>query len=484
MDAPDRARGGRARSLTSAGAYTFGLSLQRAIGLLMLPVYTRAVTQSEYGALGVLVAVYAGANVIFGLALDTAITRGYFQAADDRQRESQISALWRFLIVWPLAAATVLTLISWPLLSGKIEHVGELEIALTLYSAAVGTAAATVPLTVLRARQALRKYLQLTVLTAFSTPAFTVVFVVVLEEGVAGWFAGALLANLVALAASARVVPWRSTGSLTWSSVRPAVLFSIPLIPHAASHWALQLADRDVLAGLVSEERLGVYTLAANLASPLLMVVIALNQGYMPIYARSGTSENVADELRSTVVTQIAIVVFLTAVCAILSAPAVELLAPDSYGDASNLVPWIVLGYGFLGVYFVPMNGATLGAGRRLFAWVATLAAAATNVALLVIFVPGEGLTAAAVASAAGYLVLLISMSVWAHAGANTVRYDFRRICLTIGSGTLAFLAAVFTAPSALGASVAVRLVWIGVLAVVVTAIVGRRRVDGRSVSA
>ena len=38
-----------------------------------------------------------------------------------------------------------------------------------------------------------------------------------------------------------------------------------------------------------------------------------------------------------------------------------------------GIIAWIVLGYGFLGLYYIPMNGTSLGARRTRFVAVATL---------------------------------------------------------------------------------------------------------------
>jgi len=289
----------------------------------------------------------------------------------------------------------------------------------------------------------------------------TVLLVLVLDQGVRGWFIAGTATNAIGLAIAARIVPWHRRAGMDWQLVRSALVYSLPLMPHFLSQWALQLADRSVIAGLVSETRLGVYSLAANLTLPVMMLMIAVNQGFMPTYARSGTEAGSPEDLRRTVTTYTAIVVLLTVAGALLGPLAVGILAPPAYADAASLVPWLVLGYGFLGLYFIPMNGATLGAGRRLFAWVATLAAAAINLSLVVLLVPPYGLLGAAVASALGYFALLILIAVWAHSGLNTVTYDVRRTAVIALLAASAFVGAKVTAPAAVGPGLAISVAWV-----------------------
>lgn len=467
--------------------YSLGFAVQRALGIALLPFYTRALTPTEYGTLGVLLSVSAAATTIFSAALDTSITRNYFQLAETPERRGEyISSIWRFLVIYPTMGALVFSAITMPFVSG-VPTVGPLEILLTFIAASLTATATTLPLNVLRARRDLRGYLLVTGTLTIATPALTALFVIALDESVKGWFIAAAISNALAFVVAARVVPWQPGVKINWTLVRAALLFSAPLMPHLLSAWALQLADRLILTGLVSGSQLGVYSLASTLAAPLLMLVMALNGAFLPTYAAAGAQAATSDELRRTVTMQIAATAALTLACALLGADAARALAGPGYSGASSLVPWIVLGYGFLGCYFVPMNGATLGAGRRKFAWVATASSATTNVLLILIFVPSYGIYAAAVASAVGYLVLLVSMSLWAHRGDNPVEYDWFRLTAIVGAALVTYTAASVTKPGGIGGAVLVDACWLMVFGAA-TLVLGfpnqGRKLIGRAIAA
>jgi O-antigen/teichoic acid export membrane protein len=442
----------------------------------MLPFYTRAISPSQYGALGILLSLYTAVGVIFSVGLEPWIVRNYFQlAAEPERRQEQIDSIWRFLVVYPLVASTTLAAIAWPLL-GSSGSISGLDFSLMLFASAFNITATILPLAVLRARQDLRGYLWITAVSAVGTPAVTAIFVVVLHQGVRGWFLALVIVNFAALVTAMLVLPWRPHGNFNWRIVRVAVLFSIPLIPHFISSWALQLADRLVIAGIVSSAKLGIYSLASNLASPILMLVQALNQGFIPTYAKAGAERGHEKDLYNLVALQITAVIGLTLAGAMLGMSAVSLLTPHSYHGAAPLVPWIVLGYGFVGVYYVPMNGATVGSGRRNFAWVASASSAATNIALLLLLVPKYGVYSAAVASAIGYLVLLVLMAIWAHARHNPVKYDWAQICPAIVLAIAAYAGASVTVPHAPIAAIGVQVAWLIAFAAAVTALRFRSR--------
>jgi O-antigen/teichoic acid export membrane protein len=328
--------------------------------------------------------------------------------------------------------------------------------------------ATTVPFALLRARQDLRGYLWLTVSLAVTTPLLTWVFVVVFREGILGWFMAATGANAFAGLVAAAVVPWRRRVPFSSSALKAALIFCLPLFPHFVSHWALQVADRLVIAGIVSRASLGVYTLAASLAAPILSLVQALNSAFSPSYARAGAQPGLEADLAKIVVIQITAVVGITVAGALLAPSVIDILTPRSYHGAAGIAPWLVLGYGFVGLYFVPMNGAVLGAGRRRFAFVATVTCAALNIVLLVLFVPTNGIYAAAVADAAAYLMLLVLIAIWAHMRPNPVQYHWLPIGRVLVVGIVVYVGAALSAPPAKWGGLAVRLGWIAVFALCV----------------
>lgn len=449
------------RSLLSSMVYAFGFGVQGVIGALMLPVYTRVISPSEFGTLGILLSAYFAVGILFAVGLEPSIVRNYFQLASEPDRRQEfLDSLWRFLVVYPLVASLVLAAAAWPF-GRSAQYAGHLEVTLMLLAAALNAMATVLPLSVLRARQHLRGYLSMTLVPATLTPALTVFFVAFAGQGIRGWFLAALISSLATFAIAVKVVPWHPRARINWRMVRAALLFSLPLVPHFLSHWALQLADRWVIAGMVSASDLGTYTIAGVLATPVMMLVIALNQGLTPTYARAGARGHGDEELYNVVTLQLTVVVGLTLAGAVVGPSLVQVLTAPDYHGAAPLLPWIVLGYGFLGMYFVPMNGATLGAGRTTFAWIGTALSAAANIALLFILVPRYGLYSAAVASAIGYLLLLSITGVWAHARPNPVRYDWLRLGQALAAGSLAYLGALLTSPDSLVAAVAVQTGWL-----------------------
>lgn len=458
----DPAPGALGSAVRNSAVYAGAAVFQRGIVFLLLPVYTRVLAPAEYGRLSVLLAIAAAAVILLSCGMDTAFFRTYFALRSDPARQRRfVTTAWTFLLVVPPAIAALLALVAGPFLVHS-EVAPPAELALALAGAALLVSGTVVPLALLRAEERLRDYLVLAAVTAGTTAAFTLVAVVGLDAGVVGWLVAVLAANALTLATAIRIIPFRRAGGVDRRLLAGALALGLPLIAHMLSHWGLGISNRVVLAGMVSTSKVGIYALAANIALPVAIVVQGMAQGFMPSFARAATNDAALTALRRTINVQFLMVLAVTASGALLGPIAVRHLASPAYAGAAELVPWLALGYGLLGLYFIPMNAVALTAGRTRRVWIVTLCAAGTNLACLVALVPELGLLGAAVATPAGYLVLLVGVATFSRGADNPVRYDAGRM----RRGLLVFAAvyglAVATSGDSTLIDACIRIAWLG----------------------
>ncbi|WP_445148156.1 lipopolysaccharide biosynthesis protein [Baekduia sp. Peel2402] len=413
------------RPLTSAAVFAVAAAAQRALSLLLLPLYTRALTPAEYGDLSVILSFTTAAVIFLALGLDFALWRTYFGLENDPYRQMNLVwSAWVTTIISALVGTLLLSLGAVLFLRGS--RIEPIDAILGIASSGMLVISTTVPMTVLRAEQRLRDFLVLTAMSALLTASFTVCAVVLLHWGIKGWLAAALAANALGTLAAAAVVPFRRPDPMDWTGVRASLRLGVPLMPHFVSHWALQLADRLALTSLVSASLVGVYSLTANLSLPALIAVQSLNQGFMPMYARAAHRTDERAGLASIATKQLLLTSSVCLLCAIVLPSVVTVVAPSEYSSAASILPWLVLGYAFVGAYSIPMNGLSLVLGRTSFVWVTTALSAMLNLALIYIFVPDHGLVAAAIASAVAYFALLVGMTLYARRHHSPVRLDLR----------------------------------------------------------
>jgi O-antigen/teichoic acid export membrane protein len=125
-------------------------------------------------------------------------------------------------------------------------------------------------------------------------------------------------------------------------------------------------------------------------------------------------------------------------------------LGTDEYAAAEIVVPLLLLGYLFYGIYFNIDNGVVLRNRTGIYP-VVTGNAAACALLLNAWLVPRHGLVGAAIATAASYPVLVVLMYA-ASVRSRRIPYDFGRTAAPIGLAIGIFAAVTLAPPSARGA--------------------------------
>jgi O-antigen/teichoic acid export membrane protein len=174
------------------------------------------------------------------------------------------------------------------------------------------------------------------------------------------------------------------------------------------AHWGLSLSDRIVLASLVSDDDLGVYSLGYQAASFLGLLFTAVNWTAIPRYAKhQGDLDKGIAALRPTMVKQASVTLVLSLLWIVTVPATLRFIMPDSFRDSAGVVPWVTVGYCLLGLYYVPANILTLTLGDTRWLWIGTVVAAVSNVTFNLAIVPSLGIQGAAIGTAVAYGVLL-----------------------------------------------------------------------------
>lgn len=454
--------------MTATASYAAVSLVARGLPLLLLPIYTRALTPAEYGELGVLIALWIGLGFVFALGQEAALFRQLFRVGKDSEERRQfLQTAATLLTVVPLSAAAILAVPGVLVVYGRL-NVEPLDLALVLFGSAVFVSSTVLPFTVLRAEERIGDFIRLNALMTLITTALTVTFVVWLDWGVTGWLGGTILATLVTWVWTVRILPWPWGFKLHQGHFRELLRVGLPLIPHNLSLWGLQLANRVILIGLVTKAQVAIFTLAATLSLPVTLLGGALVYAVFPSYGRAATDPDRRKALAGTVTAQVAAVVSLGVAVALIAPIFCTMLFPPPYDQSAPLIPVIALGFTVGVLYTVPLNAAALLAGRTTFAWVASLTAAAANLAVLYAAVPSHGLEAAAVAVCIGNVVLFVGTVVYSRLVARgALEYEWRRLGWTVAVVSVCYVGAVTTTGHEGSVDLAARLLWLAAAAAI-----------------
>jgi len=418
--------------------YTAFTVAQRGIVFALLPVFAHALSPAGFGRLGVLIVLLQSAVLVFSFGQEFAMFRQWFQLGDDQdERRAYLRSLGTFLIAAPLCMACLLEIVVGAT-GADIASLPPRAVELAILAAALQATATIMPLSLLQAQERFQRYAIVSGTSTVLTSAFTVLAVVTLHWGVSGYAGGVAAAAIVTWLVAAIALPWPRVGVVRRAHVRQAMALGLPMLPHLVSSWAINLADRAVLVGLISLAALGRYTAASNLAWPVIVVSLALNQGTRPSYGRAGASTSEHGSLAALITMQFLFSATAGCAAALLGPPALVQLFPPSYQSAAPLIPWLAFGNALYAFYAVPMNAITIFGGKNKYVWVVTASAAAIQIGLLYVVVPSYGVLGAAIVSAGGSALFFAGIMIFERCviPGFHVHYDWLTICagfVTIG---------------------------------------------------
>ena len=429
--------------------YGLGTVLLRGINLLVLPLYTHYLTPEDYGIVAISASLTALLSLIMPLSLYSAILPFFFKIDSAPNRKRMMGSIWfgmigggfLFALVFELFGARIFDIIFPQLLFSPYGQISIWTAFFAIFS--------FFPLNIYQAEEKPQLYVYWTSAALLLTVALTVMFVVFLEKGAFGYLLGTLVANIIMAIPFTVLTLKKIDFRIDFSYLKEATVFSLPLLPHGISNWALAVSDRAILQFYVSVSALGIYSLGYTFGMIQIFIGVAITQAWIPFLFKRIADEGEAGEPRlARMITYY--VVFYSAVAiglCFFAKDVIYIFTNESFHAAADIVPVIVVAYLWNGLYIIPLNFLILKDRTKLVPLV-TIPAALINIALNIALVPHYGIAAAAWATFFAFLSQLLIVQVLAMR-VYPFPYEFRRIAavLLIAGGVIMLSGLIDTSP-------------------------------------
>jgi O-antigen/teichoic acid export membrane protein len=446
--------------LRHSAIYGLGSIVARVLGVLLLPLYTRYLSPSDYGLIETLIALSAVLTALVAQGMKSAFFRFYFDSVEPERRHLVVrTAFWYVMVASTAVTVVGIALapqISW-LLFATHGHSGLVIAAFVGFWAALNYEQMT---SLFRVEQRSTAYVAATLANVAITIAATIVLVVVFDKGplgvLVGNFTGTLIVYAALLLYSRRALGLQFDRSLYRAMNR----FGLPLVPSAVALWLTNFSDRFFLIKLADAHEAGLYSIGVRVASAIVLLLTAFRMAW-PAFAYSIEDDREAQRTYSFVLTYVVFVCCWLALALGLLAPwIVKLITTKPFYPAENIVAPLAFGVAAFGAFVVVQIGT--GRARQTRSnWLVTGAAAAVNVALNLALIPPYGRMGAAIASVVASTLLFVGMA-WRAQRVFPVSYQWRRVAtLALAAVGLTVLGKVLDVPlpAALGLSAAFPLV-------------------------
>ncbi len=255
--------------------------LNRTGSILLVPLYTRRLSTSEFGSWGFAVTLFSVAPPLLSLGLAAAIGRFFFDEIDPKKRDAKLGVIAGAIAVLSLSLGVVGQVILWALPRAHMAGLSQGQLQMVLWICA-SVPLAEVPIIYLRSSERALGAAALS-LGQFLLMIGTTSFLMLGRGlGVTGMLGGMLMTQ----GASAIFALWFIFTRLGPRYDRPVLIaaarFSLPLIPHLLGNGLLTSVDRWALAYHGRRDDLGLYTLASQLTTPIGIATSSWNDASAP----------------------------------------------------------------------------------------------------------------------------------------------------------------------------------------------------------
>lgn len=393
--------------LRNLAIYGLGDAATSLVSLLLLPVYTRFLTPSDYGVLAMLIVIEAVAKVTFRWGVDTAFMRLYYDCADTAARQRLASTITIFLLavnglLLVAGAASAGWVSAW--LFDTPRH--WLLIALTIANTFV-VGFYFIPMHVLRIDERSGQFIGLSFGRSVGTLILRLVLVVWAGMGVLGVVVADVVVTAVFTVVLSRWFAPLLRPVFSRAVLRDALGFGLPRIPHSLAHQVIGLADRYFLNAYGTLREVGLYSIGATFGLAPKLFLSAFEYAWTPFFL-GAMREPDATRTYSVVSTYVlALLVPIVAMVGAIAADVIRLTTTAQFHAASAVTPWIALSVMCQGVYILGSIGIVITKRTTLYP-LATGCAAVVGLLANVVLIPRHGMLGAAWANVIAYGTLTV----------------------------------------------------------------------------
>ena len=399
--------------------YGIGTVLQKIIGVILLPFYTRALIPAQYGVLDTLSTLTFFLSTIFGLGLAGATSRYFFIAeGDDEKKKLLYTSATIRLISYSIPAVLLIIFSS--------------EVSVILFDSNEYSPViiATAFLIYFSAQQAIQsqifrfyrepiKFTFVTVIKAIIYPASGILLVVVLQWGVLGATLASLITSVITLAIGYfYFVRKKYIRQFSWLWAKKMLKFGFPLIFASILSWVNSVSDRFFLLHYQDLSQIGLYSIASTFSQPILLVNAALTMAFgillMSLYSEEKDDNKPKTKAFLTKIwyTYLAVGISIGSVVSIFSYDLVNFITTPSYVGGILAIPFLLFSHLLFMSSEITGNGMTLKEQSKPYFWI-LLVAAGTNFGLNFYFVPNFGFVGAAITTIISNIIYFLVGYFW-----------------------------------------------------------------------
>lgn len=415
--------------LVHSSIYGLGTVLSRLVAFLLLPLYTRYLTPTDYGVLETIDVSTFLIGIVITVDIGRALSRFYYESDDLKLRNRVVSTTYLNYTIMVLLFAPALYFAADPLshlLFKSSDYALFLKVGLG--SMLLG-GYADIGMMYLRLLKQPFLFISITTLRLISLILLNVLFIVSYKMGILGILYSSLIVRAVISLSMTAAILWRTGLSFSASVSRDLFKYGLPIIPSNLANTAVKQSDKYFVLYLLSAADMGVYSVALKFGNTLhQMLTIPFNMAWVPrrfeimnrpeagqVYARVFTYSSL-------------LLIYLGLALSVLIPEILRVMVTPEFRKAGQIVPLVVLSMIIFNCHYHFDFGILQSRKTQYLAYI-NFAAAILNLITNLLFIRAYGVLGAVcssvtVLSVQAFLLYFVSNRLF------PIPYEFSRIAV------------------------------------------------------
>ena len=321
--------------------YIFSSLFTKGLSIFLLPVYTRYLSPADYGMLSLLNSIGQFLPIIISLYIDSAFGRYFHEDKVDHLRLKRLFSTSYWFVAIYGGFVVVVSLASTSLWVGNFAQIPFAYLLLTFIPALLMQLG---QLGTIYLRQSLdsRRSTLLEVGAALMSIAITLPLLIFMDMGVMAKLIGSMVSAIFILVYYGRYFYSKDLFEFEcdFQVLRRSLIYSLPLLPSVLGGWISGMSDRLILAKYGNLESVGIYSLAATLATLLYVIQDAVTQVTGPVSMSGLVHDRQATLEKMSQLSLLIWALMLTADLGVVlfSPEIIAVFATKKYIEASSLI--------------------------------------------------------------------------------------------------------------------------------------------------
>jgi O-antigen/teichoic acid export membrane protein len=252
------------------------------IAFIMLPIFTRFLTVSEYGVLDFTEKIMAMLTFLVLFGTDSALSFYYFESKDDKQKLKYVTNTLIFRVFVVVLVFLIVLIFGKPLsnlLYDSDNYVNLLYLGTLLLLVDTVT---TLVLSVLRFEFKTVKVVIYTFLKMLLFAVFSYAALIVLQKDPESIYTGRIIGSIIMLILTIGVTYQYSKGKYDVSVMKELLRYGAPLVPASLSFWLIANLNTFFLKEYQSFEEVGIFGASMKIAALITLVTSGIQMAWRP----------------------------------------------------------------------------------------------------------------------------------------------------------------------------------------------------------